>query len=115
MRDPQEISDEDYETFYKATFKESMEPTAWTHFKGDAGSTSFRALIYIPTALPNDFYSKSYLSLNSLKLYVRRVFITSDLGVDYLPKYLNWIRVFMYVAPSPLKKSPLLTYSLLAQ
>lgn len=40
--------------------------------------------------MPNDFYSKDYVSLEALKLFVRRVFITSDLGKDYLPKHLNW-------------------------
>jgi hypothetical protein len=30
--------------------------------------------------VPNDFYAKTYQELESLKLFVRRVFITSDLG-----------------------------------
>ncbi|KAK4050746.1 hypothetical protein OIO90_004968 [Microbotryomycetes sp. JL221] len=102
MRDPKEISDEEYEDFYKATFKAPDAPLAWTHFKGDAGSTSFRALVYIPSAVPHDFYSKDYVSLQSLKLFVRRVFITSDLGKDYLPRHLNWIKVFIDVDDLPL-------------
>lgn len=63
--------------------------------QGDAGSTSFRALIYIPSAMPNDFYSKTYVELEAIKLLVRRVFITSDLGKDYIPKYLNWHVLFL--------------------
>ncbi|GAA5999944.1 heat shock protein Hsp90 family protein [Rhodotorula paludigena] len=102
MREPKDLSEEDYENFFKATFKEADAPLAWSHFKGDAGSTAFRALIYIPSALPNDFYSKDYVSLNSLKLFVRRVFITSDLGKDYLERHLNWIKVFIDVDDLPL-------------
>ncbi|GAA6022164.1 hypothetical protein JCM11491_005112 [Sporobolomyces phaffii] len=102
MRDPKEVSDSEYETFFEKTFKASQAPLGWSHFKGDIGSTAFRALVYLPSAVPNDFYSKDYVSLESLKLFVRRVFITSDLGKDYLPRHLNWIKVFVDVDDLPL-------------
>lgn len=102
MRDPKQVTEEEYEDFYKKTFKSPDGPLAWSHFKGDAGSTAFRALIYIPSDVPNDFYSKDYIGLESLKLFVKRVFITSDLGPEYLPKSLNWIKVFIDVDDLPL-------------
>ncbi|SCV68017.1 BQ2448_138 [Microbotryum intermedium] len=102
MRDPKEVTKTEYEEFYKGAFKSSEEPLAWSHFKGDAGPTSFRALIFIPPSLPNDFYSKDYVLLESLKLFVRRVFITNDLGKDYLPRHLNWVKVFIDVDDLPL-------------
>jgi heat shock protein beta len=52
--------------------------------------------------MPNDFYSKDYVTLESLKLFVRRVFITSDLGENFLPKYLNWVKVFVDADDLPL-------------
>lgn len=52
--------------------------------------------------MPNDFYSKDYVSLESLKLFVRRVFITSDLGENYVPKNLNWIKFFVDADDLPL-------------
>ncbi|GAA6008096.1 hypothetical protein JCM10207_007028 [Rhodosporidiobolus poonsookiae] len=102
MRDPKEVSDEEYENFYMKTFSASDPPLAWSHFKGDAGSTTFRALIYIPSGVPKDFYSKDYVSLESLKLFVRRVFITNDLGKNYLERHLNFIKVFIDVDDLPL-------------
>lgn len=102
MRDPKEVTSDEYKEFFKGAFKSTEEPLAWSHFKGDAGPTSFRALIFIPPTLPNDFYSKDYLSLESLKLFVRRVFITNDLGKDYLPRHLNWVKVFIDVDDLPL-------------
>ncbi|SGY97407.1 BQ5605_C035g11402 [Microbotryum silenes-dioicae] len=102
MRDPKEVTKTEYEEFFKGAFKSSEEPLAWSHFKGDAGPTSFRALIFIPPSLPNDFYSKDYVLLESLKLFVRRVFITNDLGKDYLPRHLNWVKVFIDVDDLPL-------------
>lgn len=52
--------------------------------------------------MPNDFYSKDYVTLESLKLFVRRVFITSDLGENFLPKYLNWVKIFVDADDLPL-------------
>ena len=50
--DPKEDTDEEYENFYQATYKDFQKPLAWTHFAGDSGSgVSFRALIYIPSSL----------------------------------------------------------------
>lgn len=103
MRDPKDVTDDEYTKFYEATFTEEREPPlAWTHFKGDAGSTAFRALVYLPSQMPNDFYSKDYISLQSLKLFVRRVFITDNLGDNYLPKHFNWIKVFIDADDLPL-------------
>lgn len=103
MREPKDVTDEEYIQFYEKTFKDEREPPlAWTHFKGDAGSTAFRALVYLPSQMPNDFYSKDYISLESLKLFVRRVFITDNLGENYLPKHFNWIKVFVDADDLPL-------------
>lgn len=52
--------------------------------------------------MPNDFYSKDYVTLESVKLFVRRVFITSDLGENFLPKYLNWVKIFVDADDLPL-------------
>lgn len=52
--------------------------------------------------MPNDFYSKDYVTLGSLRLFVRRVFITSDLGENFLPKWLNWVKVFVDADDLPL-------------
>ncbi|GAA5991318.1 hypothetical protein JCM10908_003254 [Rhodotorula pacifica] len=102
MRDPKQVTEEEYVDFYKKTFKSTDGPLAWSHFKGDAGSTAFRALIYIPSGVPNEFYSKDYVQLESLKLFVKRVFITNDLGPGYLERHLDWIKVFIDVDDLPL-------------
>lgn len=50
MRDPKTVTDEEYEAFYSATFKDQEKPLAWHHFSGDSGSgVSFKAIIYIPS------------------------------------------------------------------
>ena len=104
MRDPKSLTEADYNGFYKSAFKDSSatEPLLHSHFKGDAGSTSFRGIVYLPGTFNPDFYSKSYQDLNSLRLYVRRVFITGDLGSNFLPKWLNWLKVVVDADDLPL-------------
>ena len=52
LRDPKDVTDEEYIRLYQATFRDYTEPLAWQHFTGDTGSSgSFRALIYIPSRL----------------------------------------------------------------
>jgi len=102
MRDPKTVSDEDYISFYQAHYKESEPPLFWSHIKGDAGSTSFRALLYMPANIPNDIFAKNYIDLNAIRLYVRRVFITSDLGPNYIPRWLQYMKIIVDADDLPL-------------
>jgi heat shock protein 90kDa beta len=81
--------------FYQATFRElNQKPLAWNHFSGDVGSgISFRALLYIPASLPEDYWQGAQTVLTKgIRLMVKRTFITSELGEDYLPKWANWVK-----------------------
>jgi heat shock protein beta len=102
MRDPKSISDKEYIEFYQSQYKELEEPLFWSHIKGDIGSTSFRALIYVPANIPNDLFSKSYIDLQAIKLFVRRVFITSDLGPNWIPRWLQFVRIIVDADDLPL-------------
>ncbi|KAI8447634.1 Hsp90 protein-domain-containing protein [Phakopsora pachyrhizi] len=101
-RDPKTVTDEEYISFYKSSTGKSETPTSWVHFKGDAGRTSFHGLIYIPDTLPADFYSKTYAQLDSVKLFVRKVLITKEPSPDFIPKWLNWIKVIIDADDLPL-------------
>ncbi|KAI0723162.1 Hsp90 protein-domain-containing protein [Earliella scabrosa] len=107
MRDPKEVTDEEYENFYQATYKDFQKPLAWTHFAGDSGSgVSFRALIYIPSSLDDVYWQNPLQSkTKDIRLMVKRVFITSDLGEDTLPKWANWVKVVVDAEDLPLNVS----------
>lgn len=102
VRDPKAVTDEEYIAFYKALTGKQEEPTSWVHFKGDAGRTSFHGLIFIPDTLPADFYSKTYAQLDSVKLFVRKVLITKEPSPDFIPKWLNWVKVIVDADDLPL-------------
>lgn len=56
----------------------------------------------MPSTFSNEIFQQSYQALNSVKLYVRRVFITSDLGVSFIPKWMNWLKVIIDADDLPL-------------
>ncbi|GBE79623.1 Heat shock protein 90 homolog [Sparassis crispa] len=107
MRDPKTVSEEEYELFYQATFKDYEKPLAWHHFSGDSGTgVSFRAIIYIPSRLDDSYWQNPLQSTSrDIRLMVKRVFITSDLGEDALPKWANWVKVVVDAEDLPLNVS----------
>ncbi|KAI0750667.1 heat shock protein Hsp90 [Daedaleopsis nitida] len=107
MRDPKTVTDEEYENFYQATYKDYQKPLAWYHFAGDSGSgVSFRALIYIPSSIEDSYWQNPLQSTTKdIRLMVKRVFITSDLGEDTLPKWANWVKVVVDADDLPLNVS----------
>ncbi|KZT72468.1 HSP90-domain-containing protein [Daedalea quercina L-15889] len=107
MRDPKTVSDEEYVNFYQATFKDYQEPLAWDHFSGDSGSgVSFKAIIFIPSELSNEYWQNPmHTSARDIRLMVKRVFITSDLGEDALPKWASWVKVVVDAEDLPLNVS----------
>ncbi|POV96198.1 hypothetical protein PSHT_15271 [Puccinia striiformis] len=102
VREPKSITDDEYIAFYKGLTGQQEAPTSWVHFKGDAGRTSFHGLIFVPENLPGDFYSKTYAQLDSVRLFVRKVLITKEPSPDFVPKWLNWIKVIVDADDLPL-------------
>jgi HSP90 family molecular chaperone len=49
--------------------------------------------MYIPSKLPQDFWSKITSGINNVRLMVKRVFITDDLGEEYMPRWLSFLKV----------------------
>eukprot|EP00877_Chromochloris_zofingiensis_P005364 jgi/Chrzof1/14829/Cz09g17250.t1 len=91
LRKAGDVSDEEYQKFYKAISKDYSDALGWVHFKAE-GDVEFRSIIFVPKVAPFDFYDKYYdKQTNGLKLYVRRVFISDDV-TELLPKYLSFLR-----------------------
>ncbi|KAG1779704.1 Hsp90 protein-domain-containing protein [Suillus placidus] len=107
MRDPKTVTNEEYELLYQGTFKDFQKPLAWHHFHGDSESgVSFRALIYIPSRLTEEFFNKPLdNSAKDVRLLVKHVFITSDLGEYSLPKWASWVKVIIDADDLPLNVS----------
>lgn len=89
-RKPAEITDDEYNEFYKSITKDSISPLAKTHFIAE-GEVTFKSLLFIPSVQPSESFNKYGAKVDHIKLYVRRVFITDDFQ-DMMPNYLSFIR-----------------------
>ncbi|WP_434777461.1 molecular chaperone HtpG [Neisseria sp. Ec49-e6-T10] len=87
-RSKNDITDEQYQEFYKHTSHDFREALAWTHAKVE-GKQDYTELLYIPKHAPFDLYERERKS--GVKLYVRRVFIMEDTQ-KLMPQYLRFIR-----------------------
>jgi len=87
----EEVTAEEYVSFYKSFSKETQDPLGHIHFKAE-GEVEFRSILYIPGTAPGNLFSSAEMTMDNIKLYVRRVFIT-DMDVEgLLPKYLKFIK-----------------------
>ena len=90
MRPKDNITEEDYEEFYKAISREYRAPLAYTHFSAE-GNTEFSSILFIPATAPRDMMDNYWKKKNEIKLYVRRVLVADNLD-ELLPAYLGFVR-----------------------
>jgi molecular chaperone HtpG len=83
-----EISDEEYNEFYKHVSHDFQDSVLWSHNRVE-GKREYTTLLYLPAHPPFDLWNRE--SPHGLKLYVQRVFIMDD-AEQFLPMYLRFIR-----------------------
>jgi molecular chaperone HtpG len=100
-RPKSEISDQDYNDFYRHISGDFTDPLAWVHRKVE-GTYEYTLLLFIPSHTPYDMWIPD--ARRGVKLHVRRVFIMEDTG-QLLPEYLRFVRGVIDSSDLPLNIS----------
>ena len=88
QRNKKDVTDEEYETFYREKFYDYTKPARIIH-QSVEGMVSFKALLYIPGRAPMDFYSKDFK--RGLQLYSSGVLIMENCE-ELLPEHFRFVR-----------------------
>ncbi len=100
-RAKKDISQEQYDEFYKQISHDFEAPLAYTHNRVEGG-TEYTQLLYIPGKAPFDLFNREKSA--GVKLYVKRVFIMDD-AEALLPTYLRFVKGVVDSADLPLNVS----------
>ena len=87
-RNKAEVTDEEYNEFYKHIAHDFSDPLTWSHNRVE-GKQEYTSLLYIPARAPWDMWNRDHK--HGLKLYVQRVFIMDD-AEQFMPNYLRFVR-----------------------
>ncbi len=100
-RPKSELSDADYQAFYKHLTHDTDDARAWAHNKVE-GNIEYTSLLYLPKRAPFDLFERD--PRGGVQLYVKRVFIM-DKTAELLPPWLRFMRGLVDTADLPLNVS----------
>jgi molecular chaperone HtpG len=100
-RSKSDITDAEYQEFYKQISYDSDAPLAYTHNRVE-GRTEYTQLLYVPKKAPFDLWNRD--KRGGVKLYVKRVFIMDD-AEALMPVYLRFVKGVIDSADLPLNVS----------
>merc|ERR1719355_253896 len=90
LRAKEDVTEEEYNEFYKTVSKDYLDPLAYTHFNAE-GEIEFKSVLFLPKKAPFDQMDNYWTKKAEVKLYVRRVLV-ADKFEDLLPRYLNFVK-----------------------
>merc|ERR1712193_343065 len=90
LRAKEDVTEEEYNEFYKTVSKDYLDPLAYTHFNAE-GEIEFKSVLFLPKKAPFDQMDNYWTKKAEVKLYVRRVLV-ADKFDELLPRYLNFVK-----------------------
>jgi molecular chaperone HtpG len=83
-----EITEDDYNGFYKSLSNDNEKPYTYKHISGE-GQIEYKGILYLPKKIKNNVFERG-VKQNNIKLYVRKVFV-SDNSAVLCPEWLHFI------------------------
>merc|ERR1711959_510968 len=90
LRAKEDVTEEEYNEFYKSISKGYLDPLAYTHFNAE-GEIEFKSILFLPKKAPFDMMDNYWTKKSEVKLFVRRVLVAEKFE-ELLPRYLNFVR-----------------------
>jgi len=90
LRNKEDVTEEEYNEFYKGISKDYLDPLAYTHFNAE-GEIEFKSILFLPKKAPFDMMDNYWTKRSEVKLYVRRVLVAEKFD-ELLPRYLGFVR-----------------------
>mmetsp|Transcript_22147 Transcript_22147/g.45310 ORF Transcript_22147/g.45310 Transcript_22147/m.45310 type:complete len:806 (+) Transcript_22147:83-2500(+) len=90
LRPKEDVTEEEYNEFYKSISKDYLDPLAYTHFNAE-GEIEFKSILFLPKKAPFDMMDNYWQKKSEVKLFVRRVLVAEKFD-ELLPRYLNFVR-----------------------
>merc|ERR1719405_382143 len=90
LRAKEDVTEDEYNEFYKGISKDYLDPLAYTHFNAE-GEIEFKSILFLPKKAPFDMMDNYWQKKSEVKLYVRRVLVAEKFE-ELLPRYLNFVR-----------------------
>merc|ERR1711985_14254 len=90
LRAKEDVTEEEYNEFYKGISKDYLDPLAYTHFNAE-GEIEFKSVLFLPKKAPFDMMDNYWTKKSEVKLYVRRVLVAEKFD-ELLPRYLGFVR-----------------------
>jgi molecular chaperone HtpG len=101
-RSSNEITDDEYTSFYKSLTNDVEKPYTYKHISGE-GQIEYKGILYLPKKISNNVFERG-VKQNNIKLYVRKIFV-SDNSVVLCPEWLHFISGIVDTDDLPLNVS----------
>merc|ERR1719426_629516 len=80
LRAKEDVTEEEYNEFYKGISKDYLDPLAYTHFNAE-GEIEFKSILFLPKKAPFDMMDNYWTKNSEVKLYVRRVLVAEKFRI----------------------------------
>merc|ERR1719498_26997 len=100
LRAKEDVTEEEYNEFYKSISKDYLDPLAYTHFNAE-GEIEFKSVLFLPKKAPMDMMDNYWSKKAEVKLFVRGVVDSDDLPLNVSREQLQQNKIMKVISKKP--------------